>query len=160
MAKLVPEEQLDKMRITTALDRFDAILTKLRDLSVKELANEKLTDEEYSFIETFGKTSEELIAIVAGGDVDPEILKSTLVADVHTDGNTLNVLEEATGWLKTMIVAYKLPDNRILLGAGPIFSYYEFKMPMEDRLTDEKWKEMLKANNYPAQPEWTKSFIK
>jgi hypothetical protein len=160
MAKLVPQEQLDKMKVTMALDRFDAILTKLLDLSVKELKNQGLTDEEYNFIDTFGETSEMLISIVAGGDVDPEILKSTLVADVHTDGNTEKVLEEATGWLKTMIVAYKLPDNRILLGAGPVFSYYEFKMPMDNRLTDEKWKEMLKSNNYPAQPEWTKSFNK
>lgn len=160
MAKLVPQDQLDNMRITTALDNFDSILSKLLDLSKKELANQKLTDEEYAFIENFGKTSEELINIVAGGDVDPEILKSTLVADVHTDGNTEKVLEEATGFLKTMVVAYKLPDNRILLGVGPVFSYYEFKMPMADRLTDEKWKEMLKSGDYPAQPEWTKSFTK
>jgi hypothetical protein len=160
MEKLVPQEQLDNMRISTALGNFDDILSKLLDLSKKELENKKLTDEEYSFIENFGKTSEQLISIVAGGDVDPEILKSTLVADVHTDGNTEKVLEEATGLLKTMVVAYKLPDNRILLGVGPVFSYYEFKMPMADRLTDEKWKEMLKSGNYPAQPDWTKSFTK
>ncbi|MCX6740295.1 MAG: DUF3160 domain-containing protein [Candidatus Parcubacteria bacterium] len=160
MEKLVPEEQLDKMSITVALERFDGILSKLLELSQKELANEKLTDDEYSFIESFGKTSKGLIDIVAGGDVDPEILKSTLVVDVHTDGNTEKVLEEATGWIKTLIVAYKLPDNRILLGAGPVFSYYEFKMPMAERLTDEKWKEMLKTGNYPSQPQWTSSFSK
>jgi hypothetical protein len=82
------------------------------------------------------------------------------VADVHTDGNTLKSLEEATGYIKSILVAYKLPDNRILIGVGPVFSYYEFKQPMAERLTDEKWKEMLKSGNYPAAPEWVKSFSK
>jgi hypothetical protein len=40
---------------------------------------------------------------------------------------------------------------------GAVFSYYEFKHPMADRLTDEKWQEM--RDSRPPQPEWTKSFI-
>jgi hypothetical protein len=30
---------------------------------------------------------------------------------------------------------------------------YEFKHPMDDRLTDEKWKEMLETDP-PNRPEW------
>ena len=59
MAKLVPEEQLDSMRISTALDNFEAILKRLLEISEKELNNKKLTDQEYGFIENFGKTTEE-----------------------------------------------------------------------------------------------------
>jgi len=51
------------------------------------------------------------------------------------------------------IVAYKLPDGRIFLAAGPVMSHYEFKQPMEARLTDEKWREMLEVNP-PERPEW------
>jgi len=54
-------------------------------------------------------------------------------------------------------VAYKLPQGHILLGVGPVFSYYEFKQPMENRLTDEAWREMLNTQ-YPPEPEWVKSF--
>jgi hypothetical protein len=80
------------------------------------------------------------------------------VADVHTDGNTEAVLEEGVGYVDTMVVAYKLPDGRILIGAGPVMSHYEFKQPMQDRLTDEKWREMLEANP-PKRPEWASTYI-
>jgi hypothetical protein len=42
---------------------------------------------------------------------------------------------------------------------GGVFSYYEFKHPMDDRLTDEKWQEMGKQGKRPDQPPWTKTFI-
>ncbi len=59
------------------------------------------------------------------------------------------------GYVKMILVAYKVPDGRILIGAGPVMSYYEFKHPMDDRLTDEKWRELLKSNP-PDEPEWSK----
>ena len=40
--------------------------------------------------------------------------------------------------------------------AGPIFSHYEFKHPMEDRLTDEKWREMLEKGEIPGRAPWVK----
>ena len=61
------------------------------------------------------------------------------------------------GYIKTLVVAYKLPEGHILIGVGPAFSYYEFKQPMENRLTDETWREMLNTQ-HPPEPEWTKSF--
>jgi len=154
---LVPQEELEKLKIEYALDRFSEILTKLLEISKKELENKSLTEEEYYFIENFGSISKGLIGIVAEGDVDPDIFKTVLIADVHTEGNTKKVLEEGVGYIKTLVVAYKLPQGHILLGVGPVFSYYEFKQPMEDRLTDEKWREMLNTNP-PSEPEWIKSF--
>ena len=61
------------------------------------------------------------------------------------------------GYIKTLVVAYKLPEGHILIGVGPAFSYYEFKQPMENRLIDETWREMLNTQ-HPPEPEWTKSF--
>ncbi|GAI53387.1 unnamed protein product [marine sediment metagenome] len=40
---------------------------------------------------------------------------------------------------------------------GPVFSYYEFKQPMGDRLTDEAWREILNTQAQ-AEPEWIKNF--
>jgi len=54
-------------------------------------------------------------------------------------------------------VAYKVPDGRILLGAGPVFSYYEFKQLMSERLTDESWRAILKVDP-PEDPEWAPTF--
>jgi hypothetical protein len=76
---------------------------------------------------------------------------------VHTDTNTNQVLEEATGYVRLIVVAYRQPDGSVVLGAGPVFSYYEFKQPMSQRLTDEAWREKL-AEDPPDDPEWVDSF--
>ena len=163
LKRLIPKEELEKLKIEYALNNFSGILTKLLEISKKELENKPLTEEEYRFIENFGSYSESLINSIAGGEtefgaeVDPDILKTTLIADVHTDGNTKQVLEEGVGHIKTLIVAYKLPHGHILVGVGPVFSYYEFKQPMQNRLTDETWREMLQ-DNPQAEPEWVKNF--
>jgi len=86
-----------------------------------------------------------------------EAKKTTIIADVHTDQNTKKVLEEGIGYVKLIVVAYDVPDGRILIGADPVMSYYEFKQPMEDRLTDEKWRKVLKSNQ-PEKPEWIPNF--
>ncbi|MCG2821240.1 MAG: DUF3160 domain-containing protein, partial [Candidatus Atribacteria bacterium] len=154
---LIPQEELEKLMIEAGLNRFAEILKKLLDISKKELENTPLNDNEYSFIENFGSISESLISTVSGGEVDPEVFKTVLVADVHTDGNTEKVLEEGVGYIKTAVIAYKLPEGHILIGVGPTFSYYEFKQPMENRLTDEGWRKILDSNP-PPQPEWTNTF--
>jgi hypothetical protein len=37
---------------------------------------------------------------------------------------------------------------------GPVLSYYEFKQPMNDRLTDEAWRELLDSPKKPERPRW------
>jgi hypothetical protein len=38
-------------------------------------------------------------------------------------------------------------------------SYYEFKQPINNRLTDEQWKQMLESGQTPPKPDWTNSFF-
>ena len=134
------------------LNNLERILERLVEISKKELQNEELTKDDYNFIKNFG---EELNGVI--DEVPEKSKKTTIIADVHTDQNTRQVLEEGVGYVKLIAVAYKVPDGRILIGAGPVFSYYEFKQPMEDRLTDEKWREILEFNP-PQQPEWFSNF--
>ena len=136
------------------LEELERILGRLIDISKDELENKELDEADYQFIRNFG---EELETIVAG--VEAEGKETTVVADVHTDTNPpRQVLEEGVGYVNLILAAYKLPDGRILIGAGPVLSYYEFKHPMDDRLTDEKWKEMLQNGTAPDRPDWTSSF--
>lgn len=132
------------------LESLERVLKRLVELSKKELKNEELTKDDYAFIKNFGEKLNNVIA-----DVDDKAKKTTIIADVHTDQNTGKVLEEGVGYVKMILVAYKVPDGRILIGAGPVMSYYEFKHPMDDRLTDEKWRELLESNP-PDEPEWSK----
>jgi len=81
-----------------------------------------------------------------------------MIADVHTEGNTEKVLEEGTGFVKTAIIAYRLPQGHIVLGVGPVFSYYEFKQSMSERLSDEAWREILESGEAPEEPEWIGNF--
>lgn len=46
------------------------------------------------------------------------------------------------------------PDGSIGACAGPIFSFYEFPHPMNDRLTDERWKQILDNGQAPPCPSW------
>jgi hypothetical protein len=134
------------------LENLERILARLVNISSKELENEELSKDDYDFIKNFGDNLDGVIA-----DVDDKAKKTTIIADVHTDSNTEQVLEEGVGYVDLVVVAYKLPDGRILVGAGPVMSYYEFKHPMDDRLTDEAWRELLDSNP-PEMPEWTANF--
>ena len=58
-----------------------------------------------------------------------------------------------------MLLPRRTPSWHTVLGAGPVFSYYEFKQPARDRLTDEKWREMLNSGKAPRPPKWTSSFM-
>ncbi len=142
---------------TYRLESFNKILGRLSELSRKELENDELNDEDYRFIKDFGG---ELHGVIATSD--PRTYMTTLVADVHTDDNSGQVLEEGVGYVDLIAVAYKVPDGRIILGAGAVMTYYEFKQPLQNRLTDEAWRELLWRellnSNPPESPEWKSTF--
>ncbi len=130
----------------TRLEILAQALRTAREISVKELKGEPLNETDLYFISNFADVME---SIMSGLD---ERAKSTvLVADVHTDLNSGEVLEEALGKLDLIVVAFPTPNGTALM-VGPVLSYYEFRHPMTDRLTDEKWSEML--DNPPKQFPW------
>jgi len=150
-------QNLDKMDLLDSssryrLDRLESILTRLTQISLTELECQELSREDLEFINDFGDMLDGVIS-----NVDEDSKKTTIVADVHTDPNSGQVLEEGVGYVRLVTVAYRVPDGRILLGAGPVFSYYEFKQPMSQRLTDEAWRDMLMADP-PSDPEWVSGF--
>ena len=142
--------------MTRRLDATETLLARLLEISKRELENQVLKEEDYEYIRKFGGAMR--TACVGGGfrDEARDELKTTLVADVHTDGNTLEVLEEATGQLAVIVVVNKLPDGKLYASCGPVFTYYEFKQPMKDRLTDGTWIEMLAEGKgrYDLLPDW------
>jgi hypothetical protein len=177
---------LGEMKVLTEpalerLARLDEILARLLEISEKEIADRELTDGDLDFIKHFADALEnvrvrypdlekelekaraakdrkrirELVQQIAG----EKSMMTTLIADVHTDSNSRQVLEEGTGYVRMLVACYRQADGSLVLGAGPVFSYHEFKHPMEDRLTDEKWIEMLKAGKH-GNPDWIKSHVK
>jgi len=147
--------------IPDKIKEFEELLDKLKIISEKEINNVSLDGEEYEFIWNVGRKfislkefpSEILEKITSDADEKMEI-----VADVHTDVNTGQVLEEGVG---SPFNIYVIIDNAqgIRICRGAVFSYYEFKHPMEDRLTDEKWQDMGENKERPNQPDWVKTFV-
>jgi len=131
------------------LTSLENILSRLIEIAIKELTNQTLSEEDYEYIRQFAQTLEWAIM-----GVEETGLMTTLVADVHTHTAEGKVLEEAVGYVDLIIVACPSPDGSISLSAGPVLSYYEFKHPMSDRLTDEAWQDLLDSPNRPERPKW------
>jgi hypothetical protein len=136
------------------LANLESVLDRSLKISINELKGKELSQDDYDFIRDFGKSLENIIC-----GVEAEGKETTIVADVHTDTNEPpEVLEEGVGYVDLILVAYKVPDGRIIIGAGSTLSYYEFKQPINNRLTDEAWKQMLKSGQTPQRPTWVSSF--
>ena len=145
---------LDDLNVLTPEARqqfseLDELLQQILDIVAKELTNEPLSSEDREFIKILPIT---LNSIITGAeDIAP---KTTLVADVHTNPFEAKVVEEAGGKVDLIVVACPMPDGKVFLAVGPVLSYYEFKHPMSDRLTDEAWRELLDSPNKPERPTW------
>jgi hypothetical protein len=145
----------------TKLDGLYAMLLRLKDLSEKELSGKSLVDDDYAYIRNIGDLLEGLTTFspeTAGDICSDADKKMAIIADVHTDSNSMKVLEEAVGSPYYVFVIVPV-DGVLTLTQGAAFSYYEFRQPMSDRLTDEAWQSMLAAGRAPEPPAWTKSFL-
>lgn len=152
-----------------AYAEFGNMLAFLKDCAEKELAGQPLSPDAYWRIQYFGGELERLqLSVVSSSDpeypVDSWFMLQNetdrnvaTVADVHTSFGT--ALEEAVGYAFRIYVVVPDPYDGLQVTKGGVFSYYEFGWPSSDRLTDEKWLQMLKDGEAPEQPEWTSSFI-
>ncbi len=149
--------------------RLSQMAVQLQSISEKELREEVLTDEEYEFIRAYGGNLEhfwyETIKDTAdeGGAVP---IPAAVVVDIATDPNG-SVLEIATGNPSRIYVVVKV-DGKVKVAAGSAYMFYQFPWPLEDRLTDNKWHQMLgiepdEMGEYHydleiLQPAWTESY--
>ncbi|MFQ5610633.1 MAG: DUF3160 domain-containing protein [Anaerolineae bacterium] len=138
--------------------QLEDFLRALAVMAEKELAGQGLTRQEQDQVRNVGdllerittfsrKTGEELAS-----EADERL---AIVADVHTDPNSRQVLQEAVGDAFVIWVVAPI-DGQPTLAQGGVFSYYEFPWPLADRLTDESWQAL---QSRPDQPAWTKSFV-
>ena len=141
------------VRAEQNLKWYENDLSRLIEIANKELTNQELSWDDWEFIKCFGDYLEPITEVGQAG------AKTILVADVHTCGGEEMVMEEAVGKVDLILVACPQPDGSAFLAAGPVLSYYEFKHPMEDRLTDEKWRELLDSPNKPERPAWYQTLM-
>ena len=143
------------------LEELINLLIFLKDTSERELAEKTLSNEDYWRIQRFGGELENLT--IRSSDCEGENISScrdlqdrraALVADVATGDK---VLEEAIGQPTEIYVV--LPDQPWRIAVGAVFSYYEFKVDLNNRLNDEAWWDMVETGANPPSPDWTKLFM-
>jgi hypothetical protein len=141
------------------LDTLHDFLRSMQEISIKELNGQSLNETEIHIIKDSGDT----LDYIASRPSDYPLMsdadeKMSVIADVHTDPNSETVLEEAVGNPMIIYVAVYI-EGQVVITRGGTFSYYEFIQPMNDRLTDEAWQDMLDAGEEPPLPSWLGSFI-
>lgn len=154
------------------LSRLSYMAQMLLEISEKELQDEVLTDEEYEFIKAYGGNIEHfwyetVKGISEDGYVASVECPAAIVADIATDPAGGQVLEVGTGNPSVIYVVVKV-DGKLKIARGSVYSFYQFPWPMEDRLTDSKWRQMMgiQSDEYgyytldkPVErPEWTDSY--
>ncbi len=155
------ERSLLSELIDSKLGLLHDFLRSLQAISIKELTDTPLNETEIQVIRCSGDILELVTSLPSD---DPYLYTSSadtkmaVITDVHTDPNSETVLEVGVGNPMVIYVAVPIGDE-IVLTRGGTFSYYEFTQPMNDRLTDETWQDMLDAGEEPPLPSWLGSFV-
>ena len=166
---------LKKYRMLDKIDeenlmRLKEIAEKFFIISKKELQDEVLSDEEYEFISNYCGNLEHfwMETLPKNNDgIHTQELPAAIVVDIATDPNG-QILEIATGNPSTIYVAVKV-DGKVKIAKGSVYSFYQFPWPIDDRLTDSKWRYMMgfqadengnwNFGEIPInQPQWTLSY--
>ncbi|MBN1608751.1 MAG: DUF3160 domain-containing protein [Polyangiaceae bacterium] len=150
------------------IGRLEVLLDRLKSISIAELQHQVLEDADQNYIKGIGATFESIITSIGSATaiapeppsgpavlvqaVEGDPYKTTVVADVHTDGNTQRVLEVGSGYIDWVAVVNLDPTGALVANIGPAFSYYEFPQPLSQRLNDDEWDAMLTGPEPPARP--------
>jgi hypothetical protein len=143
-------------------DELEGLLQFLKTCSEKELAGTPLSEDDNMEIRYIGGKIENLTRATMEGQpsywelVDKGDRDMAVIADVHTA--VPEVLEVGVGRAAEIFVIVPI-GGRLMLTRGATFTYHEFRHPMSDRLTDEKWRAMLQRGDAPEPPFWTRSFL-
>lgn len=141
------------------LENLIDLLTFMQTVAEKELNGETISYDEYARLTYFGGELEALTLAAADTteayDRDLSDQKAALVADIATGMG--RVLEEAIGQ-PAMIVVIP-PDDPTRVSVGAVFTYYEFTVSPDQRMTDETWQGLVEAGDTPPSPDWTASFM-
>lgn len=166
------EMEMLKSGARSDLKLLEEMALQLMTISEKELKDERLTDDEYEFIRCFGGSIEhfwdEAVSDLGEEYRTTQETPCPIIADIATDPNG-TVLEVGTGFAGSMYVVFPI-EGKLAIARGPVYSFYQFRQPMDKRLKDSEWRDMLRGgyldDNYEwnevedtsRQPDWTQEY--
>ncbi len=140
-------------------ERLDALYTLLVDLkgiAEKELRNQAFSEEEAAVLSGCGQRLAYIDALTGTGTTAGGSTPAAM--DTYTDRKTLETLTQATGYpvVYHVIVPYQ---GGLYYTEGAGFSYYEFRRPSDENLSDEAWRDKLVSGQAPVPPAWADTFL-
>jgi hypothetical protein len=144
------------------LDLLRSVCVELLEISLIELEGRQLTPDQDAFIADMGIdlriiTTVDSDVLWPSPPMPDDSVCTAVVADVHTDLNTLTCLEEGVGYPWEILVVVRRGET-LWITRGVFLPYYEFVIPIDERMTDEEWQELLTSTTPPTPPIWTGSF--
>lgn len=143
-------------------DKFIESLQFFKDIAVKQLQNETITDDEFEKLRLLPGQLNYVVMPLPGTQAIEDNARSALIADVHTDAKLGQILYQANGIPNYIYVAVK-DQNGTRLTKGLVFSYYEFTNPLGKRLTDQNWRQInytQDKSQLPPAPVWLDELVK
>ena len=124
---------------------FAEIVRQVRHLGAKQQQDGRLQDQQD--IAYVNEVDQRLRGLLS-------VMDAPVVVDIHTEPNSQAVLEEGLGYPLAVEAGSDLVRQESAKGGGQTpgaalprgarFNWYEFKHPMDQRLTDEAWQALLK----------------
>ena len=154
------------------INNFQAMVVKFRDLSIKELQNEPLTEEEIEYLLYIGGEMESLMVDFVESTDENQIsywyeIQNATDRRMPVVVDLMRVVENSVGLPKDEIFSIGTGkpmeifviyphQGKLYMGRGATFSYYEFLN--KERLTDEDWQKMVydEATDFPT---WYKDLV-
>lgn len=131
-----------------SLDVFTQMCERLATIADIELAGEVPSADDFEFIKSIGGSLEYLKSAVtpleeSEGMQWPATLPETIAADIATDPESGLCLELALGDAQEIWVIVPV-DGILRLAKGAVYDFYEFPVPINQRLTDEDWEQVYR----------------
>lgn len=146
---IFPQEYKSKFEAFLEASKF------LKQIATSQLKNEEISDEDFEKLRTISVKFKFIASALAGEELSQKDKRAGIIADIHTDAVNSEILYEATG--KPYILYVIVKDiNGARLTRGAVFNHYEFVNPLDERLSDEDWQELVydKKGEMPEKEEW------
>lgn len=137
------------------MDRLASYFQSYGDIAVKELTGQPLTVSDFEVTHYCLELIDCMYPRSTG--IEGALAQDPIPVIAAVSGWENEVLEAAVGNINRIIVAVPI-NGQIQLAQGAVLSYYEFKQPRSDRLTDQAWREKLDSDP-PDAPFWYKNLI-
>ncbi len=136
--------QLQDEEFLSRSQELEQILTRSIKIGEQEYNDSPLSTADLQWIRTVPKQLSKLV-VPPGANYsmfsdDPDSLRGAIVADVYTNMELGLALETATGIPHRLYIALNDGQGGKRIAQGYGFSYYEFTVPYNKRLTNEEWR--------------------